>query len=116
MKKRLKISDLSTRVTFYEYAPSSGPEPGEEERMVLYKCWAKIDNVWLKDVELAKTNGTLEDLTITIRDPRRTYIPTNKHYVEINALEYKGKRYNVKHVQLDLQRKQFITIIAKVMS
>ncbi|WP_152534784.1 phage head completion protein [Bacillus cihuensis] len=103
---------MKTRITFYEYTPSSGPEPGEVERNILYECWAKIDNVWLKDLELAKSTGTLSDLTITIRDPRSTFIPTNKHYVSINAPNHQDERYNVKHVQPDLQNKQFITIVA----
>lgn len=109
---RVSTGDLRTPVIFYEYTPNDGPEPGEMEKRVLYKCWAKVDHVWLKDLELAKSNGTLSDLTITIRDPNADYVPTNKHYLSIDALEYKDNRYNVKHVQPDLQNKKFITIVA----
>ena len=115
-KPRAKSGDLRTPVTFYEYKPSEGPEPGEEESHVLYEAWAKIDEVWLKDMELAKSNGTLSDLTITIRDPQTDYIPANEHYLSINAPEYQGKRYNIKHVRPDLQDRQFITIVAGLTS
>lgn len=113
---RVKTGDLRTPVVFFEYAPNEGPEPGEEEKMVLYESWAKVDSVWLKDMETAKANGTLSDITITIRDPQGDFIPTAKHYLSVDAHEYKDKRYNVNHVQPDLQNKDFITIVARLMS
>lgn len=105
--------ELRTPVTFYEYSPKHGPEPGEAEKQVLYECMAKIDEVWLKDLERAKSNGTLSDVTITIRDPLGDYIPTDKHYISIDSPEYKNKRYNVKHAQPDLQNRKFINIIGR---
>jgi len=67
----------------------------------------------LKDLELAKSTGTLSDVTITIRDPHGEFYPTEKHYISIDAPEYRDKRYNVKHVQPDLQNKKFITVIGR---
>lgn len=110
----IDIGELKTRVTFYEYVPNEGPEPGESERRIIYRCWAKVNEVWMKDLEQAKSNGTAEDLTVTIRDPQRDYTPINKHYVSVDARGYQGKRYNIKHVRPDLQNNQFITIIAGV--
>src|SRR5690625_2586418 len=109
---RVHSGELRTPVTFYEYEPKQGPLPDEKERKILFKAWAKIDNVWLKDLEIAKSNGTLSDVTITIRDPQSEYIPTNKHYLSIDAPEYIDKRYNIKHVQPDLQNRSFINIVA----
>ncbi|MEE3950760.1 phage head-tail adapter protein [Peribacillus frigoritolerans] len=109
---RVNTGDLRTPITFYEYAANEGPEPGESEINTLYKAWAKIDNVWMKDLEVAKANGTLSDITITIRDPQADFIPNNKHFLSIDASEYHDKRFNVKHVQPDLQNKGFITIVA----
>lgn len=111
-KPRAKTGDLRTPVTFYEYAPSEGPEPGEEEKNILFTAWAKIDEVWLKDLELAKSNGTLTDITLTIRDPQADYIPDGNHYLSIDSPAYQGKRYNIKHVQPDLQDQRFITVVA----
>jgi len=110
---RLHSGELRTPVTFYEYVPNPGPEPGEEEKQILYECWAKVDQIWLKDMELAKSNGTTSDITIIIRDPMPDYIPLNKHYVSIDDLIYKDKRYNVYHVQPDVQDRSFINIVAK---
>ncbi|WP_035423610.1 phage head completion protein [Bacillus sp. UNC438CL73TsuS30] len=109
---RVNTGHLRTPITFYEYAPNDGPEPGETQKQVLYNAWAKADNVWLKDIEIAKSNGTLSDVTITIRDPQADFIPTNKHYLSIDAPEFNGMQFNIKHVQPDLQNKQFITIVA----
>lgn len=109
---RLHSGELRTPVIFYEFVPKKGPEPGEDEKRVLFNSWAKVDEVWLKDLETAKSNGTLSDVTVTIRDPQTDYIPSNKHYLSIDAIQYKNKRYNIKHVQPDLQNHRFITIIA----
>lgn len=111
---RVHSGDLRTPVYFYKFKPNEGPYPGEGKDEKVFTAWAKVDEVWLKDMELAKSNGTLSDITIIIRDPQAEFIPTNKHYIEIDAPEYKGKKYNVKHVQPDLQNKQFINVFAEV--
>lgn len=111
---RVHSGELRTPVTFYMYAPNEGPEPGENEEQVLYECMAKIDNVWLKDLELAKSNGTVSDITITIRDPLQDYIPTDQHYISIEHPQYKDKRYNVRYVQPDTQNNRFINIIGRM--
>ncbi|MFH0070536.1 phage head-tail adapter protein [Peribacillus sp. NPDC056705] len=109
---RVNTGDLRTPITFYEYAPNKGPEPGESEKEILHQAMAKVDHVWLKDMEMAKSNGTLSDITITIRDPQADYIPTNKHVLSIDDARYRDKRYNIKHVQPDLKKKDFIKIVA----
>jgi len=113
-KKRVRVSDLNTRVIFYEYVPKKGPYPGEEEKRPLYSCWAKIDHVWMKDLETAKHNNTLSDVTLTIRDAKGDYFPSNKHFLEINSRKYKGNVYNVRSVQPDLQNNDFITVVAQL--
>lgn len=109
---RVHSGELRTPVTFYEYQANDGPEPGEKEKKVLFKSWAKIDEIWLKDMELAKSEGTESDVTIIIRDPLDDYILTNKHYVSIDDRIYRNNRYNIKHVQPDVQDRNFINIVA----
>ncbi|WP_112181382.1 head-tail adaptor protein [Paraliobacillus zengyii] len=111
---RVHSGELRTPITFFEYTPNPGPEPGEKEETTLYECMAKIDEVWMKDVELAKSNGTLSDITIVIRDPLQDYIPTDKHYILIDHPQYKDNRYNVKQVQPDPQNNRFINVIARL--
>lgn len=111
---RVNTGDLRTPVTFYEYAPNNGPEPGEEEKKTLFNAWAKIDEVWTKDIEQAKQNDTVSDLTITIRDPFPDYNPNNKHYISIDHPLYRNDRYNIKYVQADFRSKHFIKIIARL--
>lgn len=113
---RVGIGELNTRVTFFEFVPNAGPEPGEAEANLLYSCWASVDKVWMKDMEQAKTNGTLEDLTVIIRDPRGDYIPSNKHYLGIDDGRFFGNRYNIKTVQPDMRDKRFMTVIAGLVS
>src|SRR5699024_8604009 len=110
---------LKTPVTFYKFVPKEGLLPGEEEKEELFFSWAKVDEMWLRDAELAKQNGTMTDLTITIRDPQSDYIPKDGHYVSVDDLHYKDNRYNkdnrykIKHVQPDVQDRSFINIIAE---
>jgi head-tail adaptor len=109
---RIDTGDLRTIVTFYEYQANDGPEPGESEKKVLFTCYAKIDEVWSKDLEVAKANDTLSDITLTIRDTHGEYIPTTKHYIEVDLPEYADKVYNIKHTQPDPQSRDFIKIIS----
>lgn len=113
---RVHSGQLRTPIIFYEYAPNDGPEPGENKKSVLFECMCKVDRVWLKDLELAKSNGTLSDITITIRDPQDDYRPTNLHYLEIEDRDYKNKSYNIVTAQPNLQDRRFIDIVAKVAS
>lgn len=109
---KVNSGDLRTPITFYEFAPNEGPEPGEAEQRILYECWAKVEKVWQRDMEQAKANGTLEDVTLKIRDPQADYLPDNRHYIGINDRAYFGKRYNIKTVQPDMQNVGFFIVIA----
>ncbi|MCM2675582.1 phage head closure protein [Alkalicoccobacillus plakortidis] len=109
---RVHNGDLRTPVIFFEYQPNQGPLPGESVKRTLFNCWAKVDQVWLKDLEQAKANNTLSDITITIRDPQFEYKPSNLHYLEVDALDYQGYHYNIKKVQPNLQDRRFIDIVA----
>lgn len=111
---RVKSGYLRTPVTFYEYVENTGPMPGEKEKKILFQCQAKVDEMWLKDMELAKQNGTVSDVTIIIRDPIGSYIPSNKHYMSIDDPIYKDNRYNIKHVQPDVQDRNFINIVGGI--
>lgn len=112
-KPAVHSGDLRTPVTFYKYQAKEGLLPGEEEKEELFFSWAKVDSIWLKDLELAKQNGTQTDVTITIRDPQRDYIPKDGHYISIDDLHYKDKRYKVTEVQPDVKDRRFINIIAE---
>lgn len=111
---RVNTGGLRTPIIFYEYQANTGPEPGEKEKSPVYKAWAKVDEVWMKDLEIAKSNGTLSDITIIMRDPQGEFIPNNKHYISIDASDYQEKRYNVQHVQPDPQEHSFINVIARL--
>lgn len=106
--------ELRTPVTFYKYKPKDGLLPGEEEKEEMFFSWAKVDELWLKDLEIAKQNGTMNDLTVIIRDPMDDYVPKDGHYISIDDLHYKDIRYEIKHVQPDVKDRRFINIVAEV--
>ncbi|SEH78402.1 Phage head-tail joining protein [Halobacillus karajensis] len=111
---RTHTGELRTPVSFFESEANEGPMPGESKGETLYSCFAKVDEVWMKDIEVAKANGTLSDVTLTIRDPLSTFRPTNKHHVTIDHSHYQGKTYRIKEVQPDMQNRQFVRVIAGV--
>lgn len=114
-KTRVNNGDLRTPVIFYEYRPKKdSPYPDEFEYAVLYQCWAKVDRVWLRDLETAKQNNTISDVTLTIRDPLQEFMPTNKHFIKIESFDYEHLVYNVTSSQPDLQHRDFITIVASL--
>lgn len=111
---KINPSELKTRVRFFLYEAKKGMKPGVEQKKVAFECSAKIDSVWSKDIAIEKANGTLSDITIVIRDTRGEFIPTNFHFIEIDALGFDGKIYNVKEVQPDPQDKSYLRVIASV--
>jgi len=113
---RKHSGELRTPVSFYVAKPNPGPEPGETIDKTLYECWAAVDQVWLRDMEQAKANGTLSDLTITIRDPGEDYRPMNKHYVKVHEPEYEHLEYNIRTAQPNLKDRRFIDIVAEVVT
>lgn len=110
---RVNSGDLRTPVKFYEYRPKrDSPYPDEMEYALLYECMAKVDRVWLKDLERAKQNNTISDVTLTIRETHGDFIPINKYFLKIDSREYKSYVYNITSSQPDLQNRDFITIVA----
>lgn len=115
-RSKINTGDLRTPVVFYIYKPNSGPMPGEQQKEIAYECFAKVDEVFKRDLERAKANNTLNDITLTIRDPLETFFPENKHYIAINQRGYIGKRFNIKKVQPDTKNFGFLTVIASVVT
>lgn len=113
-KRRTHTGELRTPVVFYEYKPVQGPYPDQEEKEKVYSCWSRIDRVWMRDLEQAKQNNTVSDVTLTIRDPLQEFIPTNRHFLRIETYDYKHLVYNVTSSQPDLQHRDFITIVASL--
>lgn len=110
-------SDLNTRIKFFEYAPSPGPEPGEIEKRLLWECWAEVYEPSIKDQESLSAGRFRYAVTVRIRDPRREYKPNNKHYISVLADAYKESgeyiRFNIKKIQPDLKDKRFIKVVAE---
>lgn len=110
--KKISSGDLRTPISFYKVAPNDGPEPGEDVKYILFECLAEIQKVWMRDLEQAKSNKTLNDITVRIRDPYDSFTPDNKQYIGINDRNYFGKTYNIKSVQPDTNNVGFIIVIA----
>lgn len=105
-----RTGKLNTKITFWEYKPSKGPEPGELQKKILYQTRAEIYDPSLKDLEILNGKGSKKALTMVVRDPGRKYVPNNKHYVEILDYRLEGI-WNIMDVRPDITENRFLTIL-----
>lgn len=112
----IQSSNLNIPITFYEFVPNSGPEPGEQKKRVLFECFANIYNPSSKDIQMVGSKDVLDSITIKIRDTAGEYLPSTKHGVEIDDLMYAEKTFGIIFVGPDLENHNFIKIIAQVTS
>lgn len=110
-RPKIAAGDLRTPVTFFEYRPSSGPDPSEEEKNALYSCTCLAYNPSMKDREILDVTGTKEAITIKIRDPFTDFLANNKHKATLDDYRYKGKVWDVVDVAPDLENNEFVKII-----
>ncbi|MBS7578295.1 MULTISPECIES: phage head-tail adapter protein [unclassified Enterococcus] len=115
-KPEIVAGALNTPVTFFEFKPAKGPDPGEVEKKELYKCTCLAYNPSSKDREILSAKGTKEAITIKIRDPYTDYLPSNKHKVILDDFRYKEKIWEVVDFAPDLENNQFLKIILGVTS
>lgn len=112
-KPEIVAGDLNTPVTFFEFKPTDGPEPGDELEKEFYACTALVYNPSMKDRDIL---GTKEGVTIKIRDPHQTYIPTNKHKVKIQDFRYENKIWEIVDVSPDLEANSIVKIVLEKIS
>lgn len=115
-RPKIVAGDLRTPVTFFEYQPTSGPDPSEEEKKELYSCTCLAYNPSMKDREILDVTGTKEAITIKIRDPFTDYLANNKHKAVLDDYRYKDKVWDVMDVAPDLESNEFVKIILGVSS
>lgn len=115
-KPKIVAGELNTPVSFFEFVPSAGPEPGNEEKKVLYQCTAQLYKPSMKDRDILNGLGTREGVTLKIRDPYLDYLATNKHKATIDDYRYKNKVWEVKDVSYDFEDNNFDKVILGVTS
>ena len=115
-RPKIVAGDLRTPVTFFEYQPTLGPDPSDEEKKELYKCTCLAYNPSMKDREILDGVGTKEAITIKIRDPYTDYLASNKHKAVLDDYRYKNKVWDVIDVVPDLENNDFVKIILGVSS
>lgn len=114
--KKITAGELNTPVSFFEFKPSEGPEPGEEEKKELYSCTCLVYNPSSKDRDILQSKGTKEAVTIKIRDPYTDYLPNNKHKVILDDFRYKDKVWDIVDHAPDIENNDFVKIILGITS
>lgn len=114
--KKITAGALNTPVSFFEFKPSDGPEPGEEEKEELYNCSCLVYDPSSKDRVILQSKGTKEAVTIKIRDPYIDYLPNNEHKVILDDFRYKDKVWDIVDHAPDLEHNDFVKIILGITS
>lgn len=104
---------LKNKITIFT-KDNGGYMPDGDEYTEYYSCYANIDNVWLKDIEIAKTNNTLNDVTVTIRHPRKSIAIDNTMYFIVDGDD--SKKFNIKSFQPDYTDNRFSVLIGEVVT
>lgn len=110
-RPKIVAGDLRTPVTFFEYKPTNGPDPSDEEKKEIYSCTCLAYNPSMKDREILDVVGTKEAITIKIRSPYTSYLANNKHKAVLNDYRYVGKIWDIVDVAPDLENNEFVKII-----
>lgn len=111
MAKETHNGDLRTPVTFFSTTIKDGVDGRDVSFKDEYMTFAEIYNPSMKDIEIASGRGVKSSLTLRIRDPLTSYIPDNKHVVEISDHRYKGVKWKIVDIRPDFKERQFLTIV-----
>ena len=110
-KPESQNGDLRTPLTFY----TSKVEEGVDGRAVSYKkAFSTMGQVYspsFKDIEIATGKALKAKMTLKIRDPLDDYQPDNRHFVEVEDLRLKGKKWQIIDVRPDYDNRDFLIVI-----
>lgn len=108
----MDFNKLTHRVHFYNKVEANEFMPSTHvEEVEVFSCYARVDNVFLKDLEQAKANGSINDLTVIIRDTQGEFMPQDNMVFTIDGKTFSSKKYEVKSVQPFYQDGRFIAVI-----
>lgn len=103
--------DLRTPVVFYDSKIEDGVDGQDISYKEKFRTFAEVYNPSQKDIEIASGHGVISRFTLKIRDPLTSYIPQNKHYVEILDNRLSGKKYEIIDIRPDFIQKNFLVVL-----
>lgn len=107
---KISSGDLRIPVTFFRQVVNDGPEPGTSEEQV-YFCLCEPYESSIKDIESIGKTHNQETITINIRNPHSDYLVKHSDKFRIVHYLYHGVDFNVSHVALNSNNKEFIKIV-----
>lgn len=110
-KPESQNGDLRTPLTFY----TSKVKEGVDGRDVSYKkafyTMGQVYSPSFKDIEIATGKALKAKMTLKIRDPLDDYQLDNRHFVEVEDLRLKGKKWQIIDVRPDYDNRDFLIVI-----
>lgn len=100
------VNKMNQIIEFQEKKIINDKGISKETYVTVFKAYAHMDTVWLKDYQTAVSSGTQNRVKFTIR-----FVPveiTNKMHIV-----FKGQTYKIKEVFPDYTRHEVISIMAE---
>lgn len=103
--------NLRTSVKFYKSGVDGSLHGRDKPLELLFSSLGEVYNPSMKDLEIMRSHGVKQGLTIRIRDPLKSYQPSNKHFVKIDDERYSDINWNIKDIRPDFYNRDFIVIL-----
>ncbi|EUJ59552.1 hypothetical protein [Listeria fleischmannii] len=83
------------------------------ERGFFFFGFAEVYNPSSKDIEILNNKGidVTKSLTVRIRDTGGEYLPSNKHYFEVDDVYFSGEVYQIQSISLDSEMHNYMKVI-----
>jgi len=103
--------NLRTPVKFYKADVDDSLHGREKPAKLLFSSLGEVYNPSMKDLEIMRSHGIKQGLTIRIRDPFESYQPDNKHFLKVDDERFKDVTWNIKDIRPDFYNRDFIIIL-----
>lgn len=92
---------------------TQAPNLLKPERGFFFFGFAEVYNPSSKDIEILNNKGidVTKSLTVRIRDTGGEYLPSNKHYFEVDDVYFSGEVYQIQSISLDSEMHNYMKVI-----
>ena len=98
-------------MTFYTSKVKEGVDGRDMSYKKAFYTMGQVYSPSFKDIEIATGKAMKAKMTLKIRDPLTDYQPESRHFVEVEDLRLKGKKWQIIDVRPDYDNRDFLIVI-----
>lgn len=111
MARETTNGDLRTPISFFATRIAPGVDGRDTWQEKVFSTFAEVYNPSMKDIEVGTGRGIRSRLTLRLRDPLTSYVPDNRHLVEVHDHRYQGTKWQIVDIRPDFVNRQFLTVV-----